>query len=346
MKPPLTPLRKAAILLSTLDDQSALALLSRMEPHDALRVREEIDDLDDVDPALAREIVAEFRRQETQVRDPYPSGIELDSSLAQKLAQPEPPTAQALPHSVEEPPPFQFLHAAEADALVEHLERERPQTIAVVISHLAPVQAAQVLDRLPSILQAQVLRRLAELDETDPSALRDIERHLESQITEHIRSRQRRQAGMQALGAILSAAEGKTRRGIVASVMRHDAGLAEKLGFQTSSPAKSVSARPSGNAEGLEFSDVLKMSRPRLRALLEAAEMEIVVLALAGTSGEFVERAAGCLPPQGAALLKHALVHVGPARLSDVEEAQQALADLAAELASANTRSARLASAA
>jgi len=342
MNESLTPLKKAAILLASLDSETADRLLEQMGSDGAARVRHEIMSLGAIDPDVERQVIAEFRRRDLPPRDPYPSGIELDSGLAEKLAQPDYAVSSAAPSPQgAEPAPFRFLHEAEADTLVQCLAHERPQTIAVVVSHLAPAQAAEVLDRLAPSLQAQVLRRLAELDEADPKVLRDVEAHLETWITEQMRSRQRRRAGLDALGAILSAAGQSKRRQIVANLVQHDGSLAESLGFASahrSTPSGAETTLSNRQPVGatapseLRFHDLLEYNDERLRAVVGASQAEVIVLALAAASAEFVDRVCGCLPANKAKLLRRALTHLGPTRLSDVEEAQQTLADTAAQL--------------
>ena len=341
----LTPLKKAAILLASLDDETADSLLAHMEPDQAARVRRQMMALGQIDPSVQRQVVAEFRRGDPPPRDPYPSGIELDSGLAERIARADPSPLYGhtppAPEPAEEPAPFRFLHQAEADTLVDSLKQERPQTIALVVSHLSPSQAAEVVDRLSPALQAQVLRRLAELDETDPAILREVERYLESWFSEHMRSRERRRAGMQALSAIISAAGRDSREQIVANLARHDSSLAATLGFDVAEKLPAVSTMKPREAAAparrepkpeLFFADLLRLNDRRLRTLVAAAQPEIVVLALAGASAAFVERVASCQSGRQARLLRRGLAHLGPTRLSDVEEAQQALADLAAEL--------------
>jgi flagellar motor switch protein FliG len=338
---PLTPLRKAAILLASLDDETADELLAQMEPEQAARVRREIVALDEIDPALQRQIVAEFRRGQSPPRDPYPTGIELDSGLAERIARAEPSQMDEQPAAVEEPPPFRFLHQAEADTLVDYLRNERPQTIALVVSHLSPAQAAAVVDRLAPVVQAQVLRRLAELDFADPAVLRDIERQLESWISQQIRSREKRRAGLDALSAIVSAAERNSRQQIIANLARHDRSLAESLGFETpdceptheaaTNSSASVSETPR-KPHRLKFASLAEFDDARLATLVKTAQTDVLVLALAGANAPFVERVANCLATRPGRLLRRALKHLGPTRLSDVEEAQESLADLAAAL--------------
>jgi flagellar motor switch protein FliG len=346
MKPKLTPLTKAAIVLVSLDDEAADSMLAQMEPEQAGRIRRKMAELGDVDPDVQRQVVAEFCRGapnggDAGPRDPYPSGIELDSSLAEKLALPQTAILDATGAlRSAEPTAFRFLHEAETDTLVEYLVHERPQTIALVISHLAPVQAADLLDRLAPTVQAQVLRRLAELDQADPAVLRELEQHLESWISEQLRFRQRRQAGRAALDAILSAAGQAKRRQFVANITRHDRSLAESMGFDVPRPAKNATASVSRAApqsdrtrrRELRFADVINLDDRRLAELLGTAEAEVVVLSLAGATSDFVERVMSAMPDNKGRLLARALKHLGPTRLGDVEESQRALAELAANM--------------
>jgi flagellar motor switch protein FliG len=336
-----SPIKKAAILLASLDHETADELLAQMEPEQAARVRREIVALDDIDPALQRKIVAEFRQGQSPPRDPYPTGIELDSGLAERIARAESPASHQHDPPAEEPPPFRFLHQAEADTLVDYLQNERPQTIALVVSHLSPGQAAEVIDRLAPVIQAQVLRRLAELDSADPAILRDVERQLESWISQQIRTREKRRAGLEALSAIVSAAGRNSRQQIIANLARHDRLLAESLGFEvadtdsineiSTNPVASAPAPPRKHCR-MKFTSLVELDDAHLSALVEAAQTDVLVLALAGADATFVERVANRLTARQARLLRRALAHLGPTRLSDVEEAQESLADLAAEL--------------
>jgi flagellar motor switch protein FliG len=339
----LTPLRKAAILLASLDDETADELLGQMAPEQAARVRREIVALDDIDPAVQRQIVGEFRRGQTPPpRDPYPTGIELDSRLAERIARAEPlQLDDPAGATAEEPPPFRFLHQAEADTLVDYLKNERPQTIALVVSYLSPAQAAEVVDRLAPVVQAHVLRRLAELDSADPAVLRDVERQMESWISQQIHTREKRRAGLVALSAIVSAAQRDSRQQIISNLARHDRALAESLGFDVFhlEPRTESSTKASGSPPftvrkqpRIQFASLMELADERLAALVEAAQTDVLVLALAGANATFVDRVANCVTARQARLLRRALKHLGPTRLSDVEEAQETLSGLADEL--------------
>ncbi len=312
-------LRKAAILVASLDSPTADLLLSQMGLGQADEVRHAILRLSDVDPLEQNEIIEEFFRIGPLMPQKNPPGIELDGKLAGRIAlsgevdQASKQPTQAEPLS--DNAPFHFLHETEFETLAPFLKREHPQTIAVVLSHVPPDRAGEILTHLPASVQVDVIRRLVDLDEADPRVVREVERELESWLSQQVRDRRRRAAGLAAVSAILSAATGGTRRSILKNLTRHDRSLAGKL-------------RP----DRFLFGDLVQLDDATLVAVLKAADPEVIVLALAGASADLVQRVTRQLPIEQGRSLSKALVHLGPTRLADVEEAQQALADLALDL--------------
>ena len=139
--------------------------------------------------------------------------------------------------------------------MAECLRQEHPQTIAVVVSHLAPEQAAQLFPAWPPSLRLEVMRRMERLDQTDPEVLRDIEQGLQTLLASSIVEETPRSMGVQAISAILKAMSGENRASMLAGLSRYDMRLAETLSSETGGEASSqvrdaVSAtKPSGFVE-------------------------------------------------------------------------------------------------
>ena len=195
------------------------------------------------------------------------------------------------------------------------LEREHPQTVALVISHLPADRAAELLSGLAAPLQAEVMRRLVELDQANPEVLREIERGLQSWFADQDQLDQRRAAGLSALQNILAAANPRGKRELLANLATHDRPLSARL-----------------TREQFEFSDIESLDDATILFILQTAEPEVAVLSLAGSTAQLVNRVAGQLPARDASLLRMKLDNLGPTRLSDLEEAQQELARLARQL--------------
>ncbi len=190
-------LRKAAILIASLDRETADGLLDQMSADQARAVRESIDSLADVAQAEQQAVIEEFFRIGPLVPEKLPPGIELDSQMARHLnLRPDSlgPAASGGGRSRYDLPPqaattpFQFLEETSSSALARYLQRERPQTIAVVISHLTSDRGAEVLALLPAELQGEVTLRLAHLDKTPPEILDEIERGMQNWILQQARS--------------------------------------------------------------------------------------------------------------------------------------------------------------
>jgi flagellar motor switch protein FliG len=297
-------IRKAAILLASLDPQSARSLLDGMSPAQADAVRAAADCLGEIDPVEQNEVIDEFFRIGPLVPDKQPTGIELCRALP-CAATPAAESGAALASLCETPPPV----------LATFLKREHPQTIAVVVSNLPPQHAAEVLAVMSAEMQVEVARRLVDLDETDPECLREVRQGLENWLQEQARLEGRRGAGMAALQGILSAATPRARQHILANLARHDRELAGNLQVAPQRPAA--------------FSDLEALDTATLVATLRRADPELLALALAGARPEFAERCLALLASHESQPLRRALCKMGPTRLSDIEAAQQALAEQA-----------------
>lgn len=248
-------LRKAAILIDSLDPRSADALLDQMGEAQAQRVRAAVLELDDVSPEERDEVIAAFMGGGARSVDDN-AGVELDASLASKFGQAAPddevrptgpgpqtdretPPPQAAPEMVEQasPRPFAFLHEATPNSLASLLAREHPQTVALVVAHVSPDLAANVLRSLPGAMQVEVLRRVVDLEETEPEILREVERQMEAMLSDELRANRRRQAGLVAVGAILAAAGGEGRGQLLANLTAVDRSLAERFDEATEQTA-------------------------------------------------------------------------------------------------------------
>jgi flagellar motor switch protein FliG len=304
-------MRKAAVLLASLDGPMADELLEQLTADESRAIREAMTSLGDIDTAEQNIVIEEFFRISPLVPDKSPAGIELDDSAPQLWQSPEPPEK-----------PFRVLTDTPDEALAGYLEREHPQTVAIVMAHLPSDRAANLLGSLPADLQGQVAMRLVHLEKTDPTVVREIERGMQSWITQQTPAPKQRAPGMETLKGILSAADDRAKQSILRSLGHHDPNLAGRL----SAPRRVI-----------EFAEVATFDDRSLTKLFSQAPPEIVRLALVGMDHEFIDRVLRLLPPKSAHWLRDQLEHLAPTRLSDVEQAQQELAHLATKLESEST---------
>ncbi len=355
-------LRKAAILIDSLDPQSADALLEQMPGEQAARVRSMVMHLGNVPAAERERVIEEFMRGGSPQRSVRDDGVELDDSLAEKLKR-----RPMVPASISddgdaraETQPFRFLHEAAVETLASFLRHEHPQTIAVIASHLPAERAAGLLARLGGSLQAEVVRRIAELDDADPEVIREVEAQIEFLLSEQLHTHQRRSAGLAAVRAILEAADFDDRQELLSRIQQHDRELASRLAppeNPVGSKAERVPpARPSTESRAeddaptrmpatlpmnppqapevdLDFADLSRFDDQSLAVVFQAADPQVSLLALTGASSDLVERIVSRLPAREGKSLLRRIEQSGPVRLRDLDAAQTQMARLAARLA-------------
>jgi flagellar motor switch protein FliG len=328
-------IRKAAVLVASLDVDTADAVLEQMPPEQADAVRREVERLDDLDPAEQKAVIDEFFRIGPLMPEQEPPGLELNDHLARKLALPvdeyvpsysaaqEIPAAAAAKHEARQlddsREPFDFLDGIEVGVLVPFLEREHPQAIALVLAHLAPEGASSVLAQLPALVQADVIRRLMDSEEADPQVVREVENAVEGWLKKR-RPIRRRVAGEQTVSAILNSADGSARRQILNNLAVHNRSLAHRL------------TPPQPPPRRFTFAELCTGPIEALLAVVRAADHETRILALTGTSPDLTDELLDRMQPEEADRVVAALDNLAPLRLSDIDRAQERLAEIASQL--------------
>ena len=309
-------LRKAAILMASLDGETADLLLQRLEPGQVEQVRQMANGLGPIDTGTRRRIVDEFLRTGAGSGNGQDTGTRIEGDLASRLAaaaaRPDGPGSRVSSGTR----PFGFMAEAESEKLATLLASERPQTIALVVSHLPPDRAGGVLVHFPPALQTEVVHRLVDLEETDPEVLAEVEEALSARFFEQVRMHRRRVAGLPAVAGILGASDTRVGAEILENLARHNSPLARKL-------------RPAD----LSFDNLLMLDDLSLATVLRASDPEVAILALVGATPGLIERILSKLPDAEARIVRHRLDHLGPTRLSDVEEARLRIAEVARDLA-------------
>src|SRR3954466_13767579 len=209
-------LRKAAVLLRSLDADTAAVMLGQLSAKEAATIRAAMRAVGQVAADEQADVVAELRETRPAKQKAFSGGdveLTLSSSLTDESDCYHKATA-SLAGAVTTSKRFEFLASSPIQALVPYLAREHAQTIAVVLSHLAPERAAAILAALPQKVQADAIERLSTLGETDADSISVLERELEA-WAEKRDVRRIGARGRDGLAAILAAAEPKDRNRIL-----------------------------------------------------------------------------------------------------------------------------------
>jgi flagellar motor switch protein FliG len=364
-------IRKAAILVSALDQPGADAMLAQLDPQTAAQIRRAARRLGRVDPAEQQAVLAEFLSAEK----PHPAEPAA-SEPAERLAAAG--ADEVVLEHADRPPaprrPFQFLETVDSAQLANRMLHEHPQTVAIVAAHAPRRLAADLLRRLPEPMRSDVLVRMIEWQGTDSQALSELEQALEMSLTANSQTPSSA-VGLAAVREILASAESRERGELLESLQRRDQKKAaildssfadapppnpsadprgEILPFPTwpadeaafvedeaASPALKVVAgddqRADGEDEpGIQFAELLRLDDRALLRVLAAADPQVTLLALTGASPGLVARVLRRLPRAEARLLQRRMASQGAFPLSDIELSQRELARVAVRLAAEN----------
>ncbi len=317
MSTPSDQLRKAAILVASLDSASADRVLDEMDELQARQVRDAVLALGDPDGEEQQAVIEEFFRNDPNSVAKGLSGVELDEGLSQRLgmSNPEAETKPTVENNPEDTIPFQFLHQAQSGKLVPHLSQEHPQTIALILSHIPPERAADMLGSLPADLQADVVRRLVDQREVNPEIVREVERGLMARLGTEALSDHQRKSGVEGVLEILRSGQKVQSQAILNNLAQRGVDLGQHAG-----PAR------------FTFDDLHQLDSDSLSALVQAADKKLLALALLDRPQSFVDRVTSHMSPAAAHDLRMSHRQPGPVRLRDVEAAQQQLVELATRL--------------
>src|SRR5262245_43739983 len=355
-------LRKAAVLISALDDQAAETMLQQLTADEAAKIRRALVELPEVPNREQQEVLADFLDQQDAYAAPSQSegdvALELDPAV-EAAAGDVPPGPQPTSNpTTSDANSFAFLENVAAAELAALLSREMPQTTAVVIAHLTPAHAAAVLERLPAQLATSALERVAWLDELSPEIKTELISELRRQLAPFVKVATADASSLERLTAVLDAMDDRQRQRVVTQLGRRNKALLRRLGLAirpTSAPnsdrAASTSYRleserreayprltagDTGEADksrkAPSFNDLESIDDATLRAVLAAVDADVALLALTGAPPRLVSRILRQLPPYEARVLEQRLEHPGPVRLRDIERAQAAVAAAASEL--------------
>lgn len=338
------PLRKAAVLLRSMDSNSSNAILARMSADEAGALRRAMRSLGEVDDDEREDAAEAFRSQPNfaSITEGHGSrddnGVELSLSGWNRTEPTYKPGPS--PRSDRQPTLFQDLADAEPEAIARYLAGEQPQTVAVVLFYLSPGVAAQVLDQLPQSLRLPVLDRLADLDDPGADNLQVLAEGLKRWIASHRKSSGLREERRQLIAAILQHTSEDGRRGLAKSISSEPrdwwpeevAGVADERFDDAPQPKQEESAAPAIPAP-IRFEELASLTPYELVRVLRGSPPAVVVLALVGAEEALVQKIERQLTRRQVATLRSKIAAIGPTRLRDVEAAQLTLAMIASRLA-------------
>ncbi|MFC5401934.1 flagellar motor switch protein FliG [Cohnella soli] len=298
--------QKAAILLITLGPDVSAQVFKHLRDEEIEQLTLEIANVRKVDAGEKESILSEFHQiciaQEyiTQGGITYAKEIlekALGSQKAHDILNRLTATLQVRP--------FDFARKAEPSQILNFIQNENSQTIALVLSYLQPDQSSAVLSSLPQEKQAEVARRIALMDSTSPEVISQVERVLEQKLSSTVTQDYTNAGGIEAIVQILNGVDRGTERTILDSLEIQDPELAEEI-----------------KKRMFVFEDIVNLDNRSIQRIIRDIENADLQLSLKVASEEVREAIFRNMSKRMAETFKEEMEYMGPVRLRDVEEAQ------------------------
>lgn len=201
--------------------------------------------------------------------------------------------------------PFDFARKADPGQILNFIQNEHPQTIALVLSYLEAQQAAMILSALPQERQAEVAKRIATMDSTSPEVIAQVEQVLEQKLSATVTQDYTQAGGIEAIVAVLNGVDRGTERTILDSLEIQDPELAEEI-----------------KKRMFVFEDIATLDNRSIQRVIRDVENADLQLSLKVSSEEVREVIFRNMSKRMADTFKEEMEFMGPVRLRDVEEAQ------------------------
>ncbi len=299
--------QKAAILLIALGPEKSATIFKHLKEDEIEELTLEIANTRSVDPQTKEAVLNEFYQVCLAQQYIAEGGIGyakelLEKALGDDRAQ---DVISRLTASLQVRP-FEFVRKTDPSQLLNFIQDEHPQTIAMILSYLSPTQASLVLGALPLEKQSDVARRIATMDRTSPDVIKEVERVLERKLASLVNQDYTIVGGVDAIVAILNSVDRGTEKHIMETLEIEEPELADEI-----------------RKKMFVFEDILLLNDRAIQRVLRDVENSDLAVALKSTNEEVQNVIFKNLSTRLAAMIKEDIEFMGPVRMKDVEEAQQ-----------------------
>lgn len=304
---------KAAMLLITLGPEKSAQIFKYLKEEEIEELTLEIANISTVMPDIKEHVLEEFyqicvaQQYITEGGIAYAKQI-LEKALGESKAF---EIINKLTVSLQVRP-FDFIRKDDVSQVINFIQNEHPQTIALILSYLKPVQSAEILASLSPDKQADVAKRIALMDRTSPDVIKEVEHALEKKLSSLMTADFADVGGVDAIVEILNSVDRSTEKNIMETLETEDLELSEEI-----------------KKKMFVFEDILSLDNRSIQNVLrQDIDNRELAIALKGSSEDVQNIIFQNLSKRLAAMIKEEMEFMGPVRRSDVEEAQQKIVNI------------------
>ncbi len=303
----LTPKEKAAVLMISLGKDYAAELYSHLSEDEISQLTLSITTTQRVDPETREEIIKEFYEICLARKFISEGGIDYARDVLNKALGSEKANEliSKLSFSLQVRP-FDFIRRADAAQILNVINNEHPQTIALVLSYMNPKQSAQVLAALDPQMQTDIVRRVANMGSTSPEFVKETERILEMGLMDQIAV-----GGIDAIVGIINSLDRGSERKILESLDTLDSDLSDEI-----------------RKRMFVFEDIASLSSSAVQRVVSEVDNADLAIALKTATEEVKKMIFSNTSKRLQEMIKDDMEVMGPVRVRDVEEAQQRIVNI------------------
>ena len=315
-KTSLNGMRKAAILLLSMDSETSSKVLRLLPRSTVEDVTHEIAAIDLVDPDVSASVIKEFYSLALARKFVEQGGILHAKRLLQKSLDPEEAgrILKQIEHQVNQKP-FSFLQKTDSENLLTFIQDEHPQTIALILAHVPSGKASEILVGLPEAKQIEVTSRIATMEQTNPEVIREVEEGLEQRLSGVVSKSLQKVGGVESVAEILNLTDRSTEKHILESLETEDPDLVEQI-----------------RRLMFVFEDIILVNDKGIQSVLKEIDNDELSLSLKTASEELRDKIFRNMSDRAVDLVKEDMEYMGPVRITDVEAAQQRIVDVVRRL--------------
>ncbi|MEL3907497.1 MAG: flagellar motor switch protein FliG [Treponemataceae bacterium] len=308
----LTGRQKAAIFLVSVGSEISAKIMEQLRDDEVEKLTFEIARLETIEAELKDQVLQEFQDLMAAQNFITTGGIDYARELLEKSfgSQKAIEIINRLTSSLQVRP-FDFIRRTDPAHLLNFIQQEHPQTIALILAYLEPAKSSAILQNLPPEIQSDVARRIATMDRTTPEVLREVERVLEKKLSTVSNEDYTSAGGVDSIVEILNLVDRTSEKSIIESLEDEDPDLAEEI-----------------KKKMFIFEDIVMLSDRDIGKVLREVNTEELSKALKQVDTEVQDKIFRNISKRAGTMLREEMEYMGPIRIKDVEEAQQKIVSI------------------
>ncbi len=305
--------QKCAILMMLLGEEEASEILKNLGPKEVQQLGKEMYNVQGLDQDTVNQVLDEFLaviKQQTDLG--MGSSNYIKNVMTKALGENKAQSVLGRITPTESNKPIEILDWMDARSVAELISDEHPQIMALIISYLEAGVAADVLVLLPEDVQSDIIHRIATLETVQPDALAELERVMQLKFKTNTSLRASSVGGVKAAASIMNYTKQNMEQRVMKNLGEKDRNLAKEI-----------------QESMFTFDTLILMDDRSMQTLLRNVDQEILIIALKGTDDALKDKIFSSMSQRAAANIKDEMEVLGPIRLTEVQEAQKAIINVA-----------------